>query len=140
MPLFYAKQTDYINKLNLIGSKNMKSTFTCSSTATKTLDLTAGHVFVLNVTGTSKVDTTIAFSNPPGNGIPIELTIYVVITDPTLLHTIIWPAEVYWSAGTVPPLTSTGANRVDIFRLFSPDGGTKYYAQGGANVDLNNFY
>lgn len=141
MSLFYTGQTDYIDKLNLVGGKNAKSTFTCSTTSTKTIDLNAGHIVVLNITGTSQVVTTIAFNNlPTGTATPLEIVIYAIITDPTLLHSIVWPAEVRWSAGAAAPaLTSTGADKTDIFILRSYNSGNTFYGVGGANIDLNNY-
>lgn len=126
--LFYSGQTDYINKLNLVGSKYVKNTFTCSTSSTKTIDLSAGHTVVLNITGASAVSTTLAFSNLPDANTPIELTIYAVITN-AAAHTINWPAEV--RVGTVSGASTTnltnGSGKTDIFILRSYDAGTTFY-------------
>lgn len=131
MPLFYAGQTDYINKLNLIGSRYSKSTFTCSTTATKTVDLSLGYVVVLNITGVSAVATTLEFINAPTDGTPIEVTIYAKMTN-AAAHTIIWPSIVRLAGSASFPLTTNltnGANRSDVFIVRSHEPSTYLYLQ-----------
>ena len=125
MPMFYAGQLDYLSWLNIVGGKNAKTTFTANATSTKTLDLSAGHVFVLNVSGTSQV-TTLALANKPPSGTPWEITVYVNYISGTG-NSIVWPTNTTWG-GNSTTLTGT-AGTTDVFKLFSQDSGATYYGQ-----------
>lgn len=93
-----------------------------ASGATTTLDLSAGDVFKVAM----NASTTFAFSNVPASGKTASITI-VAIQDATGGRTITWPASVKWSNG-VQPTQNTTANSVNIYSLFTYDGGATFYA------------
>lgn len=93
-----------------------------AASATTTLNLNNGTVFKVSL-GTN---TTVAFSNVPGSGKTVSITV-VFIQDATGGRTISWPASVKWSNG-VQPTQNTTASSVNIYTLFTFDGGATWYA------------
>jgi hypothetical protein len=91
-----------------------------SSSGTATIDCSAATVFSITLTE----DTTFAFSNIPTSGTAYGLTLKIV--QDSTARTITWPASVKWSSNIEPDI-STGSGQVDIFVLFTHDGGTNWY-------------
>ena len=54
-----------------------------------------------------------------------SFTLYL-LNDATPGRSIVWPAAVKWSGGTVPNRTTT-ANRADVYTFWSADSGTNWY-------------
>lgn len=92
-----------------------------SSSGTATIDCSAATVFSITLTE----DTTFAFSNVPTSGTAYGLTLKIV--QDSTARTITWPASVKWADGLSPDV-SVGSGEVDIFVLFTHDGGTTWYA------------
>jgi hypothetical protein len=97
------------------------ATFT-SSGAAATVDCSTATVFSHTLTES----TTLTFSNPPSTGTAYGMTIKVVQDASASGYTITWPASVVWPSSAAPTLTST-ASGIDIFVLFTHDGGTTWY-------------
>lgn len=93
-----------------------------SSSNTTTLSCSAAGTF----STTLSENTTIAITNPPSSGTSYALTLKVIQDSSGSGYTLGWPASVDWPTGTAPTLSS-GANDVDIFVLFTHDGGTTFY-------------
>lgn len=94
-----------------------------TATATTTLDIANGNVFNL----THGVDiTTLNLSNPVASGSSSSITIVRTKDASGDARAITWPASVVWAGGTEPTLTQT-ASAIDIFTLFTVDGGTTWY-------------
>ena len=112
----------------LVTSKFMRGTFSDKVTAigntgaAATVDLSLGTVFTATLTD----NCTFTFSNP--NGVATTASSYTLIltNDATPSRSIVWPASVEFSDGTVPART-TAANATDIWFFFTPDGGSTYY-------------
>lgn len=92
------------------------------SSGTLTLNCASGNVF--EVTLNANV-TTLSFSNVPSSGTPFSLTLSLV-ADGTG-RSVTWGGAVKWPAGTAPTLTSTNG-KIDVFVLFTDDGGTSWLA------------
>lgn len=69
-------------------------------------------------------NVTFTISNPPTSGKVGSLTLELQ-QDATGSRTVTWPASVQFVGGTAPTL-STGANELDVFVLYTRDGGTSY--------------
>ena len=91
-----------------------------SSAGFLTLDLSTGTVFSHTLTE----DTEYVFTNPPVSGTAYGFSLK--ITQDSTARAITWPAEVNWSAATAPTL-SVGEGEIDVFTMFTLDGGTTYY-------------
>ena len=91
------------------------------SGTTPAVDMTAGSVFTLSLTGAS----TFTFSNPPTTGTAQGFTV-VITQNASSTYAVTWPSSVYWVNGSPPAMTAiTGA--VDVYTFFTHDGGTTYY-------------
>lgn len=93
-----------------------------SVSGTVDIDLDDGNVVTLTQTG----NITFTISNPQASGIKSDLTIILTVGG-TGGYTRTWPAGVDWPAATEPTPT-TGVGDVDIYTLFTVDGGTTWYA------------
>jgi hypothetical protein len=96
------------------------------------------YVDLGNVSGTVNIDftkgvvrarltgnTTFAFTSVPAAGTVTAVTL-IVVQDGTGGRTVTWPAASDYPGGVIPPATTT-ANAVDIWTLFTVDGGTTVY-------------
>jgi hypothetical protein len=96
------------------------------------------YVDLGNVSGTVNIDftkgvvrarltgnTTFAFTSVPAAGTVTAVTL-IVVQDGTGGRTVTWPAASDYPGGVIPPATTT-ANAVDIWTLFTIDGGTTVY-------------
>ena len=91
-----------------------------SSAGTATINCRDGNVFSHTLTE----NVTYTFSNAPAPGRAFGFTLKVV--QDSTARTITWPASVDWAGGEAPTL-STGSGEVDVFVLFTTDGGTTWY-------------
>ena len=135
--LSYAiNQTTLANAANAAAT-NVANTFTAVQTATAfqenqtsvassggttTLDCSTAGTF----STTLSENTTVSITNAPSSGTAYALTLKVIQDASASGYTLAWPASVDWPVGTAPTLSS-GANDVDIFVLFTHDGGTTFY-------------
>ena len=69
-------------------------------------------------------NVTFTISNPPVSGKVGSLTLELQ-QDATGSRTVTWPASVKFAGGT-PPTLSTAANALDVFVLYTRDGGTSF--------------
>ncbi len=97
-----------------------------NSGTTYTIDLTAGNVHKITLTGSC----TFTFSNPPTSGTGGSLSL-ILIQDGTGSRTATWPASVKWAGGTAPTLTTTATTGTDILTFITTDGGTIWYGFAG---------
>jgi len=89
-------------------------------TGATTLNLAAGNVFSVTLTGATNFTITGAT-----NGAACSFGLYIK-QDATGSRLVTWPASVKWPGGTAPTLTTTAA-ATDIIVLESIDGGTTWY-------------
>ena len=89
-------------------------------TGSTNIDFTKGVV-----TATLTGNTTFVFTNVPTSGTVASVTL-IVKQDATGGRTVTWPASSDYPGGVIPPATTT-ANAVDIWSLFTIDGGTIVY-------------
>ncbi len=120
--MFYAGQTDYIAKMNLLASQYVKTDVIATTGGTTTLDCSLGLIFYITM---GAGNTTIAFSNVPTVA---DITVYVKQESATP-RTPSWPAAVSWAGSTVgnPPTITTGSTKLDKFELSTLNGGTRYF-------------
>jgi len=90
-----------------------------ASTATTTLNMSLGSVFVVTISA----NTAFTFSNFPANTSLSSFTI-ITINDATAGRAVTWPAAVTWAGGLLPARTTT-ANKSDVWAFFTIDAGTK---------------
>jgi fibronectin-binding autotransporter adhesin len=90
------------------------------SSGSQALDLSTTNIFNLTLASS----TTLSFSNPPAAGIAYTVTLHCK-QDTTGSRTITFPASVKFPNNSTPVL-STQANKIDIFSLFTLDGGATY--------------
>lgn len=90
-----------------------------ASTATTTLDMSLGSVFVVTISA----NTAFAFSNFPANTNLSSFTI-ITVNDATAGRAVTWPAAVTWAGGLLPARTTT-ANKSDAWAFFTINAGTK---------------
>jgi len=104
-------------------AKSYNETFAtaASSSGVLTVDCETGNVFQSTLTENV---TTLTLSNPPASGTSYALTLKI-IQDSTA-RTFAWPASVNWAGGTAPTL-SAASGAVDIYTLYTTDGGTNWY-------------
>lgn len=98
-----------------------------SATGTVSLNLTAGNIFSVTLTG----NTTFTFTGAT-SGKACSFALYLR-QNGTGGFTVAWPAAVKWPGGNAPTLTTT-ANALDLLVFESIDGGTTWYGSlAGAN-------
>lgn len=90
------------------------------SSGSQALDLSTTNIFNLTLASS----TTLSFTNPPAAGIAYTVTLHCK-QDATGSRTITFPASVKFPNNSTPVL-STQANKIDVFSLFTLDGGTTY--------------
>jgi hypothetical protein len=90
--------------------------------AATTINLAAGTVFTATLTD----NCTFTFANPNGTASTGSSFTLILTNDATPSRSIVWPATVQYSDGTVPARTET-ATAKDIWFFFTPDGGSVYY-------------
>ena len=104
-------------------AKSYTETFvTLTRASTTTIDVSSGNHFYVDL---SAGNTTFAFSNPPASGTSYSL-ILEVDQGSSSSSTISFPSSVKWALGLAPTLT-VGASSVDVFVIYTHDGGTTYY-------------
>lgn len=108
-------------------AKSYNETYSAISSSSGTLTIDCESANVFQTTLTENV-TTLTLSNPPASGTSYALTLKIVQDSTT--RTFSWPASVNWADGTAPTL-STGSGAVDIFTLYTTDGGTNWYGFTG---------
>jgi len=101
---------DYAEETNNLGSM----------TSTVDLDYENGNFQY----GVLADNVTFTISNPPVSGKVGSLTLELQ-QDATGSRTVTWPASVEFAGGT-PPVLSTVANALDVFVLYTRDGGTTF--------------
>lgn len=143
-------QTSYTNGQLLIGNTTGNTLTKATLTAGAGVIITNGtgsitvsgtnsdYVDLGNVSGTVNIDftkgvvrarltgsTTFAFTSVPAAGTVTAVTL-IVVQDGTGGRTVTWPAASDYPGGVIPPAT-TAVNAVDIWTLFTVDGGTTVY-------------
>jgi hypothetical protein len=98
-----------------------ESTTVTSSSGTLTLNLRNGNIFEYDMT---EDITTLTISNPAASGRASVFALKLI--QGSTERSITWGTKVKWAGGTAPTLSS-GDNEVDVFILFTIDGGTTYY-------------
>ena len=106
-----------INKLTTVVVQET-ATYITASTATTTIDLSLGTVFIVTISS----NTTFAFTNIP-TGTNMTSFSIITINDATAGRAVSWPAAVTWTGGTLPPRTTT-ANKSDAWTFFTNNSGT----------------
>jgi alpha-tubulin suppressor-like RCC1 family protein len=100
-----------------------------TSSATTTIDINSGNV--VDLTMASNI-TTLAFSNVPASGTPIQLVIVFRNDAAGTDYQVTWPSSIYWNSvggatnSLVGPRLTLGPNSVTIVSLLTTDGGTKW--------------
>jgi alpha-tubulin suppressor-like RCC1 family protein len=100
-----------------------------TSSATTTININSGNV--VDLTMASNI-TTLAFSNVPASGTPLQLVIVFRNDAVGTNYQVTWPASIYWNSvggaanSLVGPSLITGANSLTIVSLLTTDGGTKW--------------
>jgi hypothetical protein len=103
---------------------------TANSGTSYTIDLTAGNVFNITLTG----NCAFTFANPPTAGTAGSFTL-ILTQDATGARTATWPGAVRWQDGVAPALTAA-ADAADIVSFVTVNGGTLWFgALALANVD-----
>ena len=100
-----------------------------SSSNAATINLRDGNLFEHDLTE----NVTYTFSNPAATGRASIFALKVIQGSST--YAITWPTSVDWAGGSAPTLSSSN-DQVDVFILFTIDGGTTYYGFT-AGQDLN---
>jgi hypothetical protein len=128
MPMFYGTQTDYISKLNVLASDYTTTSIGATVGGTTTLDCSLGSVFHVTL---GAGNTTIAFSNIPNA--TFEIIVIIKKDNSGTSRVVTWPTGTRWNDGadnsTGPSLSPMTANLVHIFKLFTINSGTRFYAQ-----------
>ena len=102
---------------------------TANSGTTYTINLTAGNVFNITLTG----NCAFTFANPPVSGVAGSFTL-ILTQDGTGSRTVTWPGAVRWPSAVVPSLYSAAAS-VNIFTFLTINGGTLWFGAAGDGVD-----
>jgi hypothetical protein len=98
-----------------------------NSSGTTTLNLDAGSVYQVNITG----NTTFTFTNPISDA---ANSFTLILRNGSANLAVAWPSNVKFPNSVVPTRT-LASNRTDIWIFISPDGGTTWYG----NIALYNF-
>jgi hypothetical protein len=121
--LFYNKQTDYIEKMNIVGDDLNLVTITNPGVST-TLDCTLGRTFFITLTNAVNLSVTIG---PAPSGFSYY-TIRIFVQQTTSGNeTLTWTNATYPTEGpTSTQGFSTAANAVDMFEAYTFNGGTSW--------------
>ena len=95
-----------------------------TSTASTTIDYSAGQTVLLNLTTNI---TTFDISNFPPSGQGGYMRVHV---ESTGTRSITWPAKIHWAGGVEPTLTPDG---VDIIDLWTHNGGFRWYGAAASD-------
>lgn len=120
---FTPSMNNYVQVLNDMADASALSTI-ASTTSTQNLDFSLGRVF--NITLGTSATTTFTFSNLPTNLNSYSVLLFIK-QNSAGSKLIAMPGSVKWPAGTIQQITAT-ANRTDIYRINTFDGGTTWYA------------
>jgi alpha-tubulin suppressor-like RCC1 family protein len=126
-------------------TNNTRQAITSSSTTT--ININSGNVVDLTMAANI---TTLAFSNVPASGTPLQLVIVFRNAADGSNYQVTWPSSIYWNSTTgapgsvIGPTLTSGANTVTVISLLTTDGGTKW--RGWVEADIpgqaagNNLY
>jgi alpha-tubulin suppressor-like RCC1 family protein len=85
--------------------------------------------------------TTLAFSNVPASGTPLQLVIVFRNAADGTAYNVTWPSSIYWNTSTpfaenslIGPTLTEGGNSVTVISLLTTDGGTKWRGWVEANI------
>ena len=117
-----------------------------TSSATTTIDVDSGNVVDLTMAANI---TTLAFSNVPASGTPLQLVIVFRNAADGTFYNVTWPSSIYWNTSTpfaenslVGPTLTFGPNSITVISLLTTDGGTKWRGWVEADIpgqDAGNF-
>lgn len=103
---------------------------TANSGTAYTVDLTAGNVFEITLTG----NVTFTFSNPPASGTAGYFTL-ILKQDAIGSRTVAWPSSVKWPSGGTVPTISSFKYSPTVFTFKTTDGGATWLGVlGGTNM------
>ena len=100
---------------------------TANSGTSYTIDLTAGNVFNITLTG----NCAFTFANPPASGTSGSFSL-ILAQDSTGARTVAWPSAVLWSGGSEPTLYDSGEHLLTFSTL---DGGTTWYGSYAGGIE-----
>lgn len=113
---------------SIVGAEKSSSVVAVGNTvASQPLNFSRGSFFTATL---AVATTTFSFTNVPSG---VVFSYIVLAQDATGGRLVTWPGAVAWSAATAPTLT-TAANKIDVFKLTTYNGGTKWFAE---TVGLN---
>ena len=116
---YYATASSVSSLSTTVDGKQAKSSSVSSNSGTSyALNVASYDTFVLTMNGNCTISTT---------GTPSAYTTFTLVAkqDATGGRTITWPASFKFNGGVAPPQTTT-ANAVDVWSIFTYDGGTTY--------------
>lgn len=97
-----------------------------ASTSSTALDISSSNAFLLTLSS----NTSIILSNVPTpvapSGYSVLTSVVVRITNAAANLSVMWPANIRWPGGVVPP-RSLDQNDTDIYNLISYDAGVSWY-------------
>jgi alpha-tubulin suppressor-like RCC1 family protein len=108
-------------------TNNTRQAITSSSTTT--IDVDDGNVVDLTMADNI---TTLAFSNVPASGTPLQLVIVFRNAADAVYYNVTWPSSIYWNTtdgapgSVIGPTLAFGANTITVISLLTTDGGTKW--------------
>jgi hypothetical protein len=105
---------------DILLQKYSEAVYSTNVTGSYNIDLANGNVQILTLTG----NATLGFLNERGVGYKDPLTI-IIKQDATGGWTVTWTGSVSWISNS--PDIGTAANNVEVFTLFTPDGGIVWY-------------
>jgi hypothetical protein len=100
-----------------------------TSSATTTIDVDDGNVVDLTMAANI---TTLAFSNVPASGTPLQLVIIFKNAADGTAYNVTWPSSIYWNNtigaadSLIGPTLTSGGTSVTVISLLTTDGGTKW--------------
>jgi alpha-tubulin suppressor-like RCC1 family protein len=131
-------QTNGVTAITIDGSQNVSivkgaaltngTRQAVTSSASTTINVASGNVVDLTMAASI---TTLAFSNVPSSGTPVQLVIIFRNAADGTAYNVTWPASIYWNSNSasgslVGPTLAAGANTLNIISLLTTDGGTKW--------------
>ena len=119
LPLAGGTMTGDLVNPNLVN--HTEEVVSAKSGSSYALDLTTGNVFNITLTD----NCTFTVTNIPASGTACSITL-ILTQDGTGSRSVTWPSNTKWSSGLSPALF-TSAAAIDIFQLFSINGGTTWY-------------
>ena len=119
--------TDANDVTSFNGAVHEQSTSSTTASTTHAIDLNDGGLF--EVTLAHNI-TTFTWNNIASSGTAHSFTL-IMKQDGSGGHSIAWPANVRWAAGTAPT-PSSGANEVDAWTFVTNDQGSNWYGFAAA--------